>query len=593
MLVNFHFLRPWLLVLLLVPLFFYTRYFHGRQNQSSWEKVCDKKLLPYLLIKGSSSQRKVMAFLGLIGLISAIFAASGPSWNKIEIPSLAPENPIMIALNLSSEMNKTDLTPSRLERTKYKIKDFLAMLKGTQVGLIVYSNEPFLISPLTEDTEIISNLLPAISLDIMPTNGDRLDRAIDLAVEKMQAAAYQQGEIVIFAPDSGQKFDLALEAAKKAFAKKFIVNVIATNSSPVEKLKLIAEAGGGSYQNLQTNDLELQTLANKFNAHPTALKESKNWQSVWLDYGYYMLPLPLLCCLYFFRKGILIIALLLMSYPAQAGFFKNANQEGFEAFNMQDYQRAANGFNDSSWLGASLYRMGDYEKAYREFAKNDDVTSLYNQGNALAKSGKIEDAIKKYEEVLEKDPHHEDAQFNLDYLKRQQQNQQQQQNQSQNNENDQQQDSQQNQDSSGSNEGENQGNNDKQNNQGSSENDNQSDNHNDNDQQNSSQDDPDDSKQESGQDNQSQNQSGANNEEQNPSQNGEQKQPLGGDEKENPQSQNPQSNNAQDGEKDDDEKFDEQGQARAQQYREIPEDPGGLLKAFIYKEYNRNRYQDK
>jgi hypothetical protein len=31
-------------------------------------------------------------------------------------------------------------------------------------------------------------------------------------------------------------------------------------------------------------------------------------------------------------------------------------------------------------------------------------------------------------------------------------------------------------------------------------------------------------------------------------------------------------------------------QAKAQQYRDIPEDAGGLLKAFIYQEYQKNRY---
>ena len=41
-----------------------------------------------------------------------------------------------------------------------------------------------------------------------------------------------------------------------------------------------------------------------------------------------------------------------------------------------------------------------------------------------------------------------------------------------------------------------------------------------------------------------------------------------------------------------DEEYDEEIQARAQQYREIPEDPGGLLRAFIRREYERNRYGD-
>ena len=39
-------------------------------------------------------------------------------------------------------------------------------------------------------------------------------------------------------------------------------------------------------------------------------------------------------------------------------------------------------------------------------------------------------------------------------------------------------------------------------------------------------------------------------------------------------------------------KYDEKVQARAQQYRDIPEDTGGLLRAFIQKEYRKNRYKE-
>ena len=159
----FHFLRPWWLLLLVIPLFFYGRYLRGASNQSSWEKVCDKRLLDYLLIRGSSTQRKVMAWTALIGLVTGIVAAAGPSWKKIEIPSLAPENPLMIVLNLSTDMKGKDLTPSRLERAKFKIQDLLKLIPDSQSGLIVYTNEPFLISPLTSDGEILTNLLPAVS----------------------------------------------------------------------------------------------------------------------------------------------------------------------------------------------------------------------------------------------------------------------------------------------------------------------------------------------------------------------------------------------------------------------------------------------
>ena len=195
---NFHFLRPWWLVLLIIPVVFYWRYFRSIRSKSSWENVCDRKRLNFLLIKGSSGQRRMLGWLSLIAFLSTIIAIAGPTWKKLEAPTMSPENPVMILLNLSSDMKKSDLAPSRLERAKFKITDMLKGLKTAQSGLIVYTDEPFLITPITDDVELIENLLPAINYDIMPSNGDRLDRAINLAVEKFQNGGYFTGNIVIF-----------------------------------------------------------------------------------------------------------------------------------------------------------------------------------------------------------------------------------------------------------------------------------------------------------------------------------------------------------------------------------------------------------
>ena len=41
------------------------------------------------------------------------------------------------------------------------------------------------------------------------------------------------------------------------------------------------------------------------------------------------------------------------------------------------------------------------------------------------------------------------------------------------------------------------------------------------------------------------------------------------------------------------EDYDEKVQAKMQRYRDIPEDPGGLLRAFIAREYQKNRYNEE
>ena len=112
----------------------------------------------------------------------------------------------------------------------------------------------------------------------------------------------------------------------------------------------------------------------------------------------------------------------------------NDNQEALNSYQRGKYKDAVNKFNDEAWKASSLYKSGDYEGALNAFKSIPGPESLYNQGNALAKLGKLEDAINKYDQALSEAPDFDDARTNKkiveDLLKQQQQ-----QNQDQNKEN--------------------------------------------------------------------------------------------------------------------------------------------------------------
>lgn len=564
---NFHFLRPWILLLLLIPLFFYFTIFKNYRNLSNWSKVCDKQLLDFLLIKGNDSRRKVSAFLMYAGLIFAIIAAAGPSWQKEAAPSLNYNTPLMIALNLSSEMKQTDVTPNRLARAEMAMKDMLSLPQSADTGLIVYTDEPFLISPLSADAELVVNLLPAVNFDIMPVNGDRLDRAIDLAVEKIKAAKYTQGNIVVFSSGGGINFNKALAAAKKAAAQNIYVSTVNAAKEKSVQLEQIAKAGKGAYADVA--DFNPQEFLNKITAkHQQQWQETENKIGQWQDYGYYLLIVPLICCLYFFRRGLLVIVLLCaISHSAWAGFWYNDNYEAMRNFKSGKYEQAAQGFKDDNWRGAAFYKAGDYEHAAELYTKQNDTESVYNLGNALAKSGQTDEAIKKYEQVLGQNPNHEDAKYNLEYLKQQQ-------NQQQNTQNEQQQEQ------------------NKQQQQQNSAEQNQNNQENEQSEQQSNSSDAGAEQEANSKQQDSLSDEKLNNEQQKTNENSSSPQEQNNNAKTEQSAEQQQVPAAPVKEGDKDDKYDEQIQARDQRMRDIPEDKGGLLRAFIYKEYNKNRYGD-
>lgn len=428
---DFHFLRPYWLLALVIPVLLFGMIMGKTYVQSAWSKVCDKNLLDFLLVKGSGQKGNYLKYSMPFSALFLVIALAGPTWMKKDNPALSMDNPVMILLNMSGEMWNKDVSPDRISRAKYVVKDLTSTLKNTESGLIVYSREPFVITPLTEDGAIIDNLLPALEMNIMPQDGDRLDRAVDLAVERMKNVGFSNGNIIVLTSNIGERFDKVLESAAKASHEGFDVNIINMNSAENDKLKMVANKGNGVYLSYNQS---LSSLIDKINdITMKEIKQSQNMQTVWTDSGWYFLWFPLILLLGYFRRGLIFLFILGMfeaySNTASANWFLNNNQQGLKNFEKQNYDVAADKFTDQRWKGAALYKKGDYAAAYESFSKKDDAVALYNQGNALAKMGKIDEAIKKYEEALQKKQKFPDAKFNLEYLKKQKQQQQKQQSQ--------------------------------------------------------------------------------------------------------------------------------------------------------------------
>ena len=443
---EFHFLRAgWIL---LIPIAILLIFFFKRRMLTigNWEKLIDKRLLPYVMSRRQLSDNQYKWWLISLISVLSIIALAGPTWERIEQPSFRTDQSLVIALDLSRSMNAQDITPNRLTRAKLKILDILERRQGAQVALIVYSANAFTVTPLTSDTDTIIALINSIDTSIMPSRGSYPALAIDKGLQLLNQASVSNGEIILVT-DGGITSD-SFSSAQKLRDEGYRLSALgigSMNGAPIPKetggfitdstgqitisrlevddLKDLVEIGGGSYTSITSNDQDIDTLLSEVYS---AVRESDDSVTTdqWKEFGPWLLLIVVPFGSLLFRKGWVFL-LLLTIMPIDNSVYaldwndlwKTRDQQAKEAMESGDYDKAIELFEDSEWLAAAHYKAGNYRQSANGYNNNSNIDHLYNHANSLAKIGQFEEAIENYEKVIAEEPNAEDALYNLNLLK--------------------------------------------------------------------------------------------------------------------------------------------------------------------------------
>ena len=469
---SFHFLRPWWLIVLLPLTILVYLWVRRTRQQSAWSAAISQPLLEVLLDSSVASTAKRLRTAMWLAALIAILGLAGPAWQKLPQPVEKKSDALVIVMDLSLSMFAQDVTPSRLAKARQKIVDVLRMRQEGSTGLVAYAGDGHAVVPITDDRHTIENLLSALSPAMMPVLGSRPATGLALARELFRNAGLFEGRILLITdgikrasevsdfrdaafPISiigiGSRDGAPIPINRRGEPTRYLTDDLGREIRPgLEESALIqaAQQSYGRYSALTIGDRDLEiALSTPLPTEDASIEVDREFD-IWADMGFWLcLPLALMM-LASFQRGLFVALTFAVMLPEPAfaqvstpsssansvgeaaqtvgnplttvwsNLWLRRDQQAYDAMIDGDAVTAAQLFADQQWRGSARYRSGDFSGAAGDFAQDPSLTGLYNQGNALARLGRYQDAISQYDQVLADDPNQEDAAFNKALLEK-------------------------------------------------------------------------------------------------------------------------------------------------------------------------------
>jgi len=444
-------------MMLAVPVFYLSLAIRDNAR-ARWRRVIEPELLDHLIVSRRRRWRfRPVHLLSLLILIGSV-AVAGPTWQREQPPFTEDKAPLVIALDLSETMNAIDLSPTRLERAKLKLRDLLKKRDGGRTALFVYAGSTHMVLPFTTDQSLFDVYLDSLSTSLMPREGKDTAKALQ-TVEDFLKDETIPGTI-LFVTDG---IEPAATPVFQQFTAKqeqpddiLVLGVGTSAGGPVQigPNRFLEEGGRRVFARLDVNALrslskydidattltldddDIQWIQRRVQHHLQAIQQ-KDAKTRWIDEGYWLsVPIAALG-IFWFRKGWTIrwtstALAIVFVLPPQIGttgvavglpssftnlswldLWMTPDQQGRYYFQKGDYKKAAEKFEDPLWRGLASARSGDYDAALNAFALSDTAEAWYNQADALAHMGKYPEAVAAYQQALSRRPHWKDAEDNL------------------------------------------------------------------------------------------------------------------------------------------------------------------------------------
>ena len=189
----------------------------------------------------------------------------------------------IIMVDVSNSMLATDVTPTRLERSKLLVSTLIDRMKNDKVGLGIFAGEAYPLLPITNDYVSAKMFLDGIQTGAVSLQGTNLGDAITLASSSFTQDKHV-GKAIIIITDGENHEEGAKEAAEKARKQGRHVYVLGVGSTQGSEINIdgqplvdgegqvvktalneqmcreVAQAGGGTYIHVDNSNVAQDQL---------------------------------------------------------------------------------------------------------------------------------------------------------------------------------------------------------------------------------------------------------------------------------------------------------------------------------------------
>jgi Ca-activated chloride channel family protein len=219
---NPHFAEPrWLWLAVLAPLVLV-----ALQRYSAWARrkqlaqIAAPHFVEELTRSVSPLRRALKQALLILAAAGVGIALARPQWGEqTEVTHLFGQDTVFV-LDCSRSMLASDVAPSRLQRAKLAILDYVQRRGQGRIGLVAFAGEAFLQCPLTFDYGAFQEALMAIDDRTIPVPGTDVGRALDEASRSMDKT--QRPKLLVLLTD-GEDLEQGGVRIAEALAKEGVV----------------------------------------------------------------------------------------------------------------------------------------------------------------------------------------------------------------------------------------------------------------------------------------------------------------------------------------------------------------------------------